>query len=69
MDLYFTGKIVYKRVGKKYVTSRDKRSREYITEFRQQLKDINTDFLEGISSDDQKIGQLITVNTIKVPRR
>ena len=61
-SIWYKGKIVYKRVGEKYVISRDKKSKKYITEFRQQLKDINTDFLEGISSDDQKIGQFITVN-------
>ena len=44
--------------------STDKRSEKYILEFREQLKDINTDFLEGISSDDQKIGLLITGNEI-----
>ena len=63
-SIWYKGKIVYKRVGEKYVISRDKKSKKFITEFRQQLKDINTDFLEGISSDDQKIGQLITVNTV-----
>ena len=37
---------------------------EYIQEFRQQLTDINIDFVEGNSSDQQKIEQLVTINTI-----
>ena len=56
--------MVYKKVGGKYVMSTDKRSVEYVREFRQQLMDINTDFSEGISSDQQRIEQLIIVNTI-----
>ena len=43
--------------------SSDKRSIEYIKEFRQQLTDINIDFSEGNSSDQQKIEQLVTINT------
>ena len=44
--------------------SSDKRSIEYIQEFRKQLTDINIDFAEGNSSDQQKIEQLVTINTI-----
>ena len=44
--------------------SSDKRSIEYIQEFRQRFTDINIDFVEGNSSDQQKIEQLVTINTI-----
>ena len=63
-SIWYKDKIVYKKVGEKYILSRDKRSVKYILEFRQQIQDINTDSLEKLSSDNQKIEQLITVNTI-----
>ena len=63
-SIWYKGKIVYKKVAGKYVMSSDKRSIEYIQEFRQQLTDINIDFAEGNSSDQQKIEQLVTINTI-----
>ena len=62
--IWYKGKIVYKKVAGKYVMSSDKRSIEYIKEFRQQLTDINVDFAEGNSSDQQSIEQLVTINTI-----
>ena len=63
-SIWYKGKIVYKKVSGKYVLSSDKRSIQYIKEFRQQLTDINADFAEGISSDQQSIVQLVTINTI-----
>ena len=63
-SVWYKGKIVYKRVGGKYELSTDKRSMRYILEFRQQLKNLDHDFNEWISSDRQKIDQLITTNTI-----
>ena len=63
-SIWYKGKIVYKKVAGKYVMSSDKRFIEYIQEFRQQLTDINIDFAEGNSSDQQKIEQLVTINTI-----
>ena len=62
--MWYKGKIVYKKVGGKYELSSDRRSMRYISEFRKQLTDIDKDFTEGISSDRQKINQLITTNTI-----
>ena len=63
-SIFYKDKIVYKKVKGKYVISRDSRSVEYIREFRQQIQDVNTDSLEKISSDKQKVEQLVTVNTV-----
>ena len=62
-SVWYKGKIVYKKVGGKYEMSSDRRSIRYILEFRR-LRNIDEDFTEGISSDRQKIEQLITTNTI-----
>ena len=64
--VWYDGKEVYVKDSTygKYQLSKSKRSTRVILEFRQQLKDIDKDFAEGISSDRQKINQLITTNTI-----
>ena len=63
-SIWYDGKIVFKKVNDRYVYSEDKRSIEYINRLNQELKNTNEDFKEMISSRNQKIGELITVNTV-----
>ena len=62
-SIWYKGKIVYKKVsGDRYVASRQ--DENFRREFRQQIWDINTDFLEKASSIEQSVDKLITVNTV-----
>ena len=62
-SIWWKGKIIFKKRAGKYVLPDDKRSMKYIKEFWQQRIDINTDFEEGIESNEQSIEQLVNVNT------